>query len=61
MRRIFFALLVIPGLLGMFGLGASAQTSMQDTDPNCRIDYLDGQLIRCCETYPGHWECAPYK
>lgn len=61
MRRVVFALSVISGLFGVVSLGTSAQRMSSTTDPKCTIDYLDGQLIQCCEVYPGHWECRPYK
>lgn len=42
------------------GVSAAPQR-LQNTEPNCHIDYLDGQLIQCCEVESGKWQCRPYK
>lgn len=61
MKKVVLVLTVISGVFGMANPGVSAPRMSLKPDPNCRIDYLDGQLIQCCEVYPGHWECKPYK
>lgn len=61
MAKLILALSIICGVTGTFGSANAVSTFSLESNDNCEVNYLDGQLVKCCPDITGRWHCVPVK